>query len=357
MNSRVSPFHLIWGALALLAVARPVVAEPATGLSFEAPAECVGESEFVSAVESRGGHFAEAQDPRPVMDVTIRKTAAGFLGRFRVHDAAEVSDAREIRGATCGEVIDALAVVTAIALNSESAGAAIATPATPAPDVGTTAKPDTSAPGLAEKQFKGSSSWTGDTVQVQSGPLRFDPKLAWTVYYGATLGPVPSVSVPSLGLSFHLADFVTTPDGHQRIVGPILWGRLGLSAPPGANYQAPGTTTGISTQSMALGVCWSPLYDTRGLVLLGCVESGLMLMALETKASDGVKIQSKNGGFGAAGPLVDVEYNLGSWLHLGAKFGANAIMGKVSAERADGSEILHSRSWSVYGDLGVGLHF
>jgi len=226
MNSLVSPFHLIWGALALLVVARPVLAAPATGLSFDAPAECGGELELISAVESRGGHFAEAQNPRPTMDVAIRKTESGFLGMFRIHDAAEVSVAREIRGATCGEVIDALAVVTAIALNPESGGASSATSANPTSDAGKAAKPDTSSPRRAEIQFKGSSAWTGDTVQVQSGPLRFDPKLAWTVYYGATLGPVPAVSVPSLGLSFHLADFVTTPDGHQRIVGPILWGRL-----------------------------------------------------------------------------------------------------------------------------------
>ena len=357
MDLLAPPVRLIWVALALLALPPTAFAASATGLSFEAPAECGGESEFVSAVESRGGRFAVVQSSRPAMAVSIHKTEAGFVGTFRVQGAAERSVPREVRGSSCGEVIDALAVVTAIALHPESEREPSATPAQPASEVGQTPRPETSLHGLTEKQFKGSSAWAGDSVQMQAGSLRFDPKLAWTFYYGATLGPVPSATVPSLGLSFHLADFVTTPDGHQRIVGPILWGRLGLSAPPGASYRAPGTTTGISSQSMALGVCWSPLYDTRGLVLLGCFESGLMLIALETKATDGSKIQSKNGGFGTAGPLIDVEYNLGSWLHLGAKFGANAIMGKVSAERADGSEIFHSRSWSLVGALGVGAHF
>jgi hypothetical protein len=42
---------------------------------------------------------------------------------------------------------------------------------------------------------------------------------------------------------------------------------------------------------------------------------------------------------------------------VAAKFGVNAILGQASAERADGSEIFHSRSWSLVGALGVGVHF
>ena len=358
-----STFRLILVPLALLGGELPAVAQTAAHLWFEAPVECASQATFVAAVESRGGHFPAAQDPRPTMAVTIEKAEGGFVGKFQVQDASEGSTVREVRGTTCGEVVDALAVVTAIALNPGSEGrSSPTTPRGPAADLDKSPKLDAS-PNLREQtRFKGSSAWKGDIVEVPAGPLRFDAKLAWTVYYGATVGPVTSVIVPNLGVSFHLADFVTTPDGQQRIVGPILWARAGLSAVPQPNYRSYDTVTSITTQSAALGVCWSPLYDTRGLVLLGCVESGLTLVGFTTtfdKPSpvDGSTSQFKTGGFGTAGPLIDVEYNLGSWLHLAAKLGVNGVMGKATAERGDGSEIFHSKSWSVYGDFGIGVHF
>ena len=160
----------------------------------------------------------------------------------------------------------------------------------------------------------------------------------------------------NLDLSFHFADFVTLPDGSQRVVGPILWLRLGFSAPE-SNHRSGDLSTSIGTQSAAIGVCVSPHYNTHGLVLLGCLESGVNFMGLKTTAADGSTVQSKTVGYGTAGPLLSAEYNLGAWLHVAGKLGINAVLGQASAERADGSEIFHSRSWSLVGALGVGAHF
>ena len=107
----------------------------------------------------------------------------------------------------------------------------------------------------------------------------------------------------------------------------------------------------------ALGVCRSPIYDTRGLVLLLCAEYGAGLMNIRTKDGQGNQIQDKSTVIGFAGLGIESQYNLGSLLHVGLKLGADFMVNSFSAERTNGSRIFESSQVAGYGMLGFGVHF
>ena len=342
----------------LLAPSRQAVAA-GRSLTYSATDDCPSEDTFLRSVESRGGFIEQTSAVAVAID--IRRQVEGWVGRLelRAHttgDSASTPTMREVRGKNCEEVSSALAIVTALAFGEGGAARqeerAAAEDAPPPPPEAPKPEPSVERP----RKLNGHSDLSRDVIDVEAGRLRLDPQLAWTAFYGVSAGQIPSMMAQNLDISFHFADFVTLPDGRQRVVGPILWLRLGISA-PGSNHRSGDVSTFVDAQSAALGVCLSPHYNTHGLVLLGCLESGVNFMGLKTTAADGSTVQSKTVGYGTAGPLLSAEYNLGAWLHVAAKFGVNAILGQASAERADGSAIFHSRSWSLGGALGVGAHF
>jgi hypothetical protein len=170
---------------------------------------------------------------------------------------------------------------------------------------------------------------------------------------------IGSMLMPRYDLSLVGASFITTPEGEQRISGLVVLTRVSGLGP--ATYRSADTTTDIGGASFGFNICQSPLYDTRGWVVLFCGEYGGGFVNLLTKDADGKQIQSKIAGFGAVNFGAEVQYNLGSVFHIGAKVGGGFSFGQFSAERADGSRIFGSSSaglsWSAYGLLGAGVHF
>ncbi len=122
----------------LLAASVPARATPAVKLTYEAPAGCPSEDDFVAAVTARGADF-DAPRGAPVaevMVVSITRADNGFAGAFQVRDGSEATNKREVRGASCREVADALAVVTAIALQGGAGDGGEAPAAAPSPPPG-----------------------------------------------------------------------------------------------------------------------------------------------------------------------------------------------------------------------------
>jgi hypothetical protein len=352
--------------IAVLALSSSALAGNPVRLAYEAPEACPAQPAFVAAVAARGGDFAGAQSTgsRRVMVVAIRKEEHGFAGAFQVRDDETASNKREVHGQSCGDVVDALAVVTAIALRSESADvAADAAPGanvTPraAPPAVPAARAETPVGAPPEERLRGSTRALPprtEKVQVGAGTLRFDVQRSYTLSVGAAVGLVPSVVLPRYDLSMVLANFVTTPEGAQRIAGPVVQVRLSGFGP--ATYRSANTTTDLSGISFGFGLCQSPHYDTRGLVLLFCGEYGGGLMRLVSRGADGSQIQAKNAGYGTVTFGADLQYNIGAIFNVAAKVGGGFNVGDVTAERADGSQIFKSSLLSAYGLLGVGLHF
>ena len=206
--------------------------------------------------------------------------------------------------------------------------------------------------------FKGKSTWGPDEVPVSAGTLHFRPLPSFTISGGVQLGPIPGLVLPRYDLVFRFANVVTTPDGNQRLNGPILQARGTLLGPPFPTYQSGDTKVLFgSAVAAGLGVCWTPHYDTQGLTLLGCGEFSAGQMGLTTQESNGTRLPTKVLFFGTMGLAVEVEYNLGRHFHVGAQAGADAFVGQFTAQRSDGSEIFHTTPWLVHGTLGLGMHF
>lgn len=118
--------------LGLLLVAPPAHAANKGHLVFSSPEGCAGEAEFKAAVAARGGQFddASATGNERSLRVTIARDEAAFRGSFQTEGLEGASAVREVHGATCQEVVEALAVVCAIELrgDDESAPAPAAAP-------------------------------------------------------------------------------------------------------------------------------------------------------------------------------------------------------------------------------------
>lgn len=337
----------------LVGVPVPAGAETIQPLSYDAPQGCANRSEFVAAIKSRGGHGVA--DEAKTLSVSIQQQGNEFVGSLQVNDSGMASAAREVKGRDCGEVVDALAVVAAIELR-------------PAPDSAPKVRPipesqshtqEVMAPSADRTPgFRGKSSWGNEALAVTAGTLRFRPLLSWTVTGGIAVGQVPKLVIPRYDLVFRLANFVTTPDGAQRLNGPILRARVSLFGAPFPTYEAGNARAKFGGgQAMGLGVCWSPYYDTQGLVMLGCGEFGIGGMGFTTEEANVSPPKTETYGFGNFGPVLEVEYALGKHVHIGAQAGADIIVGYYAAHRQDGSRIFETKLWSVHGTLGVGMHF
>ncbi len=127
--------------VALGLVSMPVVSLVATSaraghaFSYTAPAECPEEPAFLSAVADRGTPIAPLASAADAVVVAVTKVESGYDGALRVrHGEGEWSE-RRVHGESCAEVVDALAVVTAMTLRDTTAPVAVAPAAVVRPPV------------------------------------------------------------------------------------------------------------------------------------------------------------------------------------------------------------------------------
>jgi hypothetical protein len=124
---------------AALLISLSVAAEPseAMSLSYAAPDRCPTEGQFVSEVQAYTDkvRFTQAAAARSLR-IVVRRDGAAYSGLLELGGAAQTSR-RAVNGDTCAEVVSALALATALAVDPEmldgsgSASAAEETPAEP----------------------------------------------------------------------------------------------------------------------------------------------------------------------------------------------------------------------------------
>jgi len=343
------------------AVSAPV---PPVGLAYDAPTGCPTEGEFRAAIETRSGRSSLGRsDAATVLAVTIQPEPNGFGGTLQARRGGESSDERRVHGRSCAEVGEALALVTAIAVSREAReemgnadpgpadtkgqDAAVAASVPPRTDAETGPYTLHAATRLAPPR--------SETIQVGAGPLRFDLSRSADLYAGATIGLVPSVLLPRYSLVFSAANFVTTPERDQRIVGLVY--QIHADFLGSGTYEAADVRTKITGVAFGIDICQSPHYDSEGWILLLCGEYGGGLLKFETKRRDGEMMRSQNIGFGQVSAVVDLSYNLFRGFSLGARLGGSFTMGDIAAERADGSRIFSSSPWSANAFLGATFRF
>lgn len=109
-----------------------------------ADADCPDAASYRARItaRNRGVSFVDRADAARVFDVQVRADPDGQMhGRLAVRDPAGLQTVREVFGATCAEVIDALALVAALALDPQRPQEPRAVPAPEPPATPTTARP------------------------------------------------------------------------------------------------------------------------------------------------------------------------------------------------------------------------
>jgi len=340
--------HFLW--------ASPARAAARVALAYDAAAGCPSETDFKAAVEGRGGSFDGSGGPGSAwaLRVSIVQEAAGFRGTLQSTNEDATSAVREVHAASCQDIVDALAVVSATALNPEAESLPAVVPQKPPlPAPAPTREPVTTA--FVQGRPRATRSLINAQIPVEAGTLKLDYARAITLYGGAQFGMVPHTVLPRYDLSFGGASLVTTPDGKSYLHGAIP--RVHVSYLGPATYKTDDTDSQVQALTFALGLCLSPLYDTRGWVALFCAEYGAGIMNVRSKDTQGKEIQNKTTGLGFVGLGIETQYNLGSLFQIGLKLGGEFFMDSVTAERADGSRIFQSSLFAGYGMLGIGVHF
>jgi hypothetical protein len=272
--------------------------------------------------------------------------------------------AREVQGATCRDVVDALALVAASSL-----GPAEAIPTSPTTSERAVDPPAPQpipadapvSPGVANPPARRQEDRTraapSEPLVVPAGTLTFDSTNSFSVFGGVMTGLIPKVVVPRIDfIEAARTNMVTSPDGHTYRVWPTV--RLHGSIFPSLRYHAAyGTTNASGGLALGADLCGAVYYDRSGLQVLMCPEFMVGYTAVTTTTQQGVRVDNGLQGFGTVGLGLDLTYNMGRHFSVGLKTGGAVILGGLKAEASDGATLMQSSKWSLHGMLGAGGHF
>jgi hypothetical protein len=123
--------------LAAAAAAAQDAVEP-VHIEFHAPSGCPGEAAFLAQVHARTSKVrgAAAGERARTFTITVTRRASGILGQLKIEDPPAPPALREVSGEDCGEIVSALALITALAVDPHASTApqtSLSTTPTPAP--------------------------------------------------------------------------------------------------------------------------------------------------------------------------------------------------------------------------------
>jgi hypothetical protein len=266
---------------------------------------------------------------------------------------------------SCAEVSDALAVVAAIALEGGSDADSVVArdagdPAVAPTTVALAAPPVVSATKLSPPvQAPAAPSLTivpyEDKAEVPAGTLSLGYVARYTVSAGAAVGVIPGLVLPRFDFTISRANLVSAPGNQDFLLGGLFRVRWTFLGP--AEHHAPGLDTRVLAFKAGLGTCTALTYDPDGLVLELCTEIAAGVAGVETRDAAGKQTQTRTVGIGTASLEAHTQYSLGSALYVDLNLGGEYWMGKLSAERPDGSQLFHSSMFNAYALAGLGLRF
>jgi hypothetical protein len=350
-------------------------ADEAPLLAYSAPAACPSGAQFAAAVESRGRRIqVVADESTSVIYVTINPQSGGYHGRIRMGPGLASGTVRDVRGATCEIVVEALAVVlvsamgpaddvqvpssqaadyeqggTAPKLPAEAPPSPAPPPQPPAPPLAPAASP----PPAARTERVGPAP---PEVNIGAGKLAFETDNAMTLLGGVAAGLIPSVVLPRFDFTWSRTNLVATPDGHRYRVFPTvqLYGSVFANGVP---YRSRYGSTEANGLGGGADLCAPLYYDRSALQFDLCADLLVGYFGVGTTSPQGVRGPARIEGVGTAGVQVDFAYNLGRHFHLGLKAGGAVVLGPLTAEASDGSTIFKSSLFSGNALFGAGGHF
>lgn len=354
-------------ALPLALSSGAALAAAPDALDYQAPAGCPDAASFAAAVEGRGASLAGPGGAGARLLVRIEPGEGGFTGSLVLRSGAEASEPRRVSGGSCAEVSDALAVVTAIALQRDAqaaptaVGAATEAPQSAAPTAAAAAASSGAAPPLAVPPFDVGSSGPLEVVMVRkdllvpSGRLVLGHISSYSLLAGVQLGAIPGVPLPRLDFDITRTNLVQTPGARAFVLGNqfrVRWTLLGLR-----QHRVEGYETSLLGLKAGIGSCTPFSYNPAGLILKACADFAVGMVDLSARPVSGGAKREETQGLATAGVELDLQYSVSRWLHLDLRAGTELWLNRISAEREDGSRLFQSPLLNAHVLVGVGLHF
>ena len=245
----------IGACVAILTIAGAAHAQDAPeplSVAYEAPPGCPTSDAFFREIAARTTRARAAQpDERArVMHVVVTKSGEQHVGRLWIEDASASSTARSVSGRTCSEVVGALALVGALAVDPRASTAPIAAAPTatttdapgPSPEKPADASPPPPPPPVPPPVAPRASSSAGTEPNASALPGRIEVGIqaeaafvagavpSGRLFGDVSIGPREGLFAPALRLALARSLDV---DRAAAIGGATLrWTSVGLDACP-----------------------------------------------------------------------------------------------------------------------------
>ncbi|WP_437623943.1 hypothetical protein [Sorangium sp. So ce1151] len=283
-RSAATRLFMVSTVLAGGAVARAQTTAAPLRIEYRAEAGCPTEAEFRARVGARLRRQLGEADAASAYVVTIDERDGRFTGRLGVRTADGAASDRDVAGATCDDVVAALAVVTALAIDSQAAeAAAAAAAAAPAPSAPASAVAGAEATGATTVASASTASASARAAPAPPPPADSRPArppgpatdVATHLTLGAQLLAGEMLGAPSLGARlFAEPPLAATDNG----VGPL---RFGAHIEASSDAPAAGGSASFLLAAVAADAC--PVSAAIGALRLApCarVEGGLVAASL-----------------------------------------------------------------------------
>ena len=312
--------YLLLAAAAASGLATPDLAQGATPvrIEFDAPAGCSGEDAFFSSLRSRTDRVrhADGSEPHTTLQVRLTRTRGRVLGELRVVDDRGGTDTRKMQGASCDDVVQALSLTAALAMDpnallSAPASAPGSTEST-SPSTGTNATPAGSNPPSAKKPPEENLPETVDAIAAASAQA--NKPVPWFELGAGALAT--SLLTSSAGAGIAVSSRWTLPGSG------VLRTTLGLAITHARNdvLQAPDL---VAVNLTALAATGCPLRISASIVTI----QPCALMLAGWFAASGRQVTyayDVNHLWLSAGGILHVAADLGHGLALDLEGGASA---------------------------------
>ncbi|WP_438008174.1 hypothetical protein WME89_05340 [Sorangium sp. So ce321] len=281
-RSAAARLFMVSTVLAGGAVARAQTTAAPLRIEYRAEAGCPTEAEFRARVGARLRRQLGEADAGSAYVVTIDERDGRFTGRLGVRAADGAASDRDVAGATCDDVVAALAVVTALAIDSQAAEAAAAA-AAPAP----------SAPASAAAGAEATGATTVASPSTPSASARAAPAPPPPADSGRARPPGPATDAAThltLGAQLLAGEMIGAPSLGARLfaepplaamdngVGPL---RFGAHVETSSDVPSAGGSASFLLAAVAADAC--PVGAALGALRLApCarVEGGLVAASL-----------------------------------------------------------------------------
>jgi len=309
---------LLASYLSLVAMAASGLATPDPGkgakpvqVEFEAPAGCSSADAFFSSLSSRTDEVrqSDGNEPHTTIQVRLTRTRGRVLGELRVVDDRGGTDTRKVQGASCDDVVEALSLTAALAVDPNALLSAPATApvraAAASPGADANAAPPVSNPPAAKKPRE-----PDVTTDRETPASRAPPYIPWFELGAGAVGTVLLTSSASLGIAVS-SRWTLAGSGVLRSTLGLTFAhvRNGLLGSPGAVQ--------VSFTGLAATAC--PLRLSASIV---SVQPCALMMA---------------GWFAASGREATYTYDVDHlWLSAGGVLHVSAFLGDGLSLSLDG---------------------